>query len=76
MNEQHLSRLADRVDELEMKAAFSEQLIQDLNQELILHGERIAALEKQLQRVVQNLKQTREEQPGTPGDIDERPPHY
>lgn len=61
-----------RIDELEMKAAFQEQLINDLNEELIQHGTRIAAMEQQLQRLVDHIKSLNTEETGE----DEPPPHY
>ena len=61
-----------RIDELEIKAAFQEQLITDLNDELVKHGQRIAELEQQLTRLVENLKSPQEDTEAA----DQRPPHY
>lgn len=61
-----------RIDELEIKAAFQEQLITDLNDELVKHGQRIAELEQQLTRLVENLKNPQEDTEAA----DQRPPHY
>ncbi|MEM7000838.1 MAG: SlyX family protein [Pseudomonadota bacterium] len=66
---------AAQIDELEMKSAFQEQLIQDLNQALIDQGERIVSLEKQLQRLIDYL-QSQETPTASPADLHEPPPHY
>ncbi|NOX50249.1 MAG: SlyX family protein [Gammaproteobacteria bacterium] len=74
-NDKHRAdELEIKIDELEIKAAFQEQLIADLNEELIQHGARIASLEKQLQRVVDVVKS--QAQDSTESPEDERPPHY
>lgn len=64
--------MQQRIDELEMKAAFQEQVIQDLNDELIRHGTRITQLEQQMTRLIENVKNPEEKTDPT----DERPPHY
>lgn len=69
-----IDELEVKIDELEIKAAFQEQLIADLNEELIQHGARIASLEKQLQRVVDVVKTQAQDSAESPED--ERPPHY
>ncbi len=61
-----------RIDELEIKAAFLDQLISDLNDELIRHGKRIADLELQLQNLINHINSVQDKGP----DIDEKPPHY
>ena len=64
--------LRRRVDELEIKAAFQEQLIGDLNEELIRHGERLTDLEGKQLRLIEHLKSlTQQDSPA-----DEPPPHY
>ena len=66
------SQHQDRIDELEIKAAFQEQLISDLNDELVRHANRITDLELHLNRVIENLKNPAEDSP----QGDEPPPHY
>ncbi len=61
-----------RIDELEMKAAFQEQLIADLNDELVKHGTRLTQLEQQMTRIIENMKNPQDDSDPT----DERPPHY
>ncbi len=61
-----------RVDELEIKTTFQEQLISDLNDELVAHGHRISSLEKQLESLIQHLNAL----PEKPSTDHEPPPHY
>ena len=66
-----------RLDDLEIKAAFQERLLSELNDELVHHGQRIGQLEKQLaelKTVMQHLHALLEK-PSLP-EVDERPPHY
>ena len=64
--------IQNQIDELEMKAAFQEQTISDLNEELIKHGQRIAELEQQVTRMIEMLQTD----PAESASEDERPPHY
>lgn len=64
-----------RIDDLEIKASFQEQLISDLNDELIRHGTRLAGLEQQLQRLV-DLIQSLQSDNTDLSDDNEPPPHY
>lgn len=73
-NKHRIDELEVKIDELEIKASFQEQLIADLNEELIQHGARLASLEKQLRRVVDVVKS--QAQDSTENPEDERPPHY
>ncbi len=68
---------AARIDDLEMKAAFQERLLSELNDELVLHGQRIGQLEKQLNelKTVMEHMHALLEKPSIP-EVDERPPHY
>ena len=62
----------DRIDELEIKAAFQEQLIADLNDELVKHGARLAELEQRMTQLIENIKNPQDDGQ----HVDERPPHY
>ena len=66
-----------RLDDLEMKAAFQERLLSELNDELVHHGQRIGQLEKQLKELKTVMEHLHAllEKPSLP-DVDERPPHY
>jgi SlyX protein len=68
--------MQQRIDELEMKAAFQEQVIQDLNDELIRHGTRITQLEQQMTRLIENAQNPEANPEETTDPTDERPPHY
>jgi SlyX protein len=70
---QHMQQ---HIDELEMKAAFQEQVIQDLNDELIRHGTRITQLEQQMTRLIENAQNPEENPQEKTDPTDERPPHY
>ncbi len=61
-----------RIDELEVKASFQEQLIADLNDELVAHGKRLTDLEQQLQQLIAHMNSLQDNAP----DTDEKPPHY
>jgi uncharacterized coiled-coil protein SlyX len=61
-----------RIDELEIKTSFQEQVIADLNDELIIHGKRLADLEQHLQRIMDHINSPQDDAP----DTDEKPPHY
>ncbi|NKB98667.1 MAG: SlyX protein [Pseudomonadales bacterium] len=61
-----------RIDELEIKTSFQEQLIADLNDELIAHGKRLTDLEQQLQQFIDHMNSLQDKAP----DTDEKPPHY
>ncbi|MGJ4728686.1 SlyX family protein [Luteimonas sp. SDU101] len=67
--------LEQRVVELEMRLAFQEQLISELNEALTqmrLEGVSNAEL---LKRVLEDLKLTRGDGPGDPA-LEPQPPHY
>ena len=65
-------QLPQQIETLQIKSAFQEQLIQDLNDELVQHGQRISALEQQLERLIEHVKGLQEKS----SDAHERPPHY
>ena len=61
-----------RIDELEIRSSFQEDLINGLNEALVSHAKRIAALERQLEQLLNHIRQLDDKSP----DTDERPPHY
>ena len=65
-----------RLDDLEMKAAFQEKMLSELNDELVSHGQRIGQLEKQLKELKTVMEHLHAllEKPNP--EVDERPPHY
>ncbi|NBD20341.1 SlyX protein [Aquabacterium fontiphilum] len=70
-----VSRLEDRITELEMKAAFAEDLLDALNLTVARQQERIDLLLHELQSLREQVGQS-----GQPGGFrslrDELPPHY
>lgn len=69
---------ADRLDELEMKTTFQEQLLADLNDEVTKQTMRLAKLERQMQLLLERTH-TSDEEAGRVGEnpLDEPPPpHY
>ena len=64
-----------RLDELEIKTSFQEQLITDLNDELVKHGELISTLQRDLEQLVDVLRTQGLDSPQL-DQGDERPPHY
>ena len=67
-----VARMRERINELEIKAAFQEQTISDLNDELVRHGGRISELEQKMTRLIENFKTARDQS----AEVDQRPPHY
>lgn len=64
--------IPQRLDDLEIKTTFQEQLIADLNDELVQHGARISQLEQQINRLIEHIKGIQDK----PTSADEKPPHY
>ena len=64
----------DRLDRIETKLAFAEDLLQSLNETVLAQHERILRLEERCQALVERM--TALGVPGAETDPDERPPHY
>lgn len=62
--------MEDRITELEVKVAFQEHTIAQLDEELRKTIERLDDLELRLKEVVAEQQKSQE------GPIDEKPPHY
>lgn len=68
----------NRLDELEIKTAFQEQLLSDLNDEVTRQTLKLGKLERQMQLLLERA-QTTDEDAGRVGEnpLDEPPPpHY
>ena len=64
-----------RLDELEAKLAFAEDLIETLNQTVIRQQDQLDLLQNQLRLLHQRMQESRpDDAPGSPSD--EVPPHY
>lgn len=71
---EQLAQLQERLDNLEMRNAFQDDVIEQLNNELSLHQEVIRGLNEQLRLIGQKVKDMN----SLPADgpEDDRPPHY
>ncbi|SFC19288.1 SlyX protein [Marinospirillum celere] len=66
-----------RLIALETQAAFQDDLIETLNQQLVLQSRELQQLQQQVQLLNQRLANLRDEQEDKqPGQADEKPPHY
>ena len=64
-----------RLDELEFKLAFVEQLLGELNDALTTESARVTALERQIDALKQRLRTATAAAPGDPR-AEPPPPHY
>ena len=65
-----------RVTELETRLEFQDELIGRLNDELVVHQQRISALEKNLDLLVRRWREGPEELPDADPRSEPPPPHY
>ena len=74
-NEQHKSRaMEDRLTELEIKAGFSEDLLEELNRTVFRQQQKIELLQQEIRALRQQLQASMPAEQRHPGD--EIPPHY
>ncbi len=67
----------EQLEDLQMKVAYQEDVIQSLNDELIKQGSLIVRLDEQVQLLNQKLKHAEDNVGQNEGkSFDERPPHY
>lgn len=66
------NELAERVTELEVKLAYQDRIIADLDGVVREFAERVERLE----RTVKSLRETAENSADPVGAADEKPPHY
>ncbi|MDG1733720.1 MAG: SlyX family protein [Thalassotalea sp.] len=72
--QQLLLQLQERLDTLEMRTAFQDDVIEQLNNEISIHQEYIRDLKDKLSLMGDKIKDLNS-QP-TEGPVDDRPPHY
>jgi|TARA_R110002096_G_scaffold268308_9_gene462053 SlyX protein len=65
-----------RITELEIKVAYQEDTIQQLDTVLCQQQNQIDALKKQLQQLTDSTKNDSEDSKDGPSLLDEVPPHY
>ncbi|TYK65273.1 SlyX family protein [Colwellia echini] len=74
-NTNYVQQLEDRVDDLESRNVFQDDVIEQLSQELAAHNNQISELKQQLQLVANRLKDA-----GTLSsdaeEVEPPPPHY
>jgi SlyX protein len=73
MNETEALRA--RVDALEMRLAYQDKTIEDLNETIVAQWKQIDALTRQMADLVDRVRQT-EGQAGSPVTPEAPPPHY
>lgn len=64
--------MSERIDELEVRIAYQDRLITELDEVVRSFAGRVEALERELAQ----LKSTMANQPDPVGPADEPPPHY
>ncbi|MBU2972728.1 SlyX family protein [Pseudoalteromonas sp. C2R02] len=71
-----MSALEDRVNELEAKIAFQDDTIDILNDELKMHQQLIAKIQRQTELLAEKVKETQNADAGSEQQIEPPPPHY
>jgi len=64
-----------RIEALEVRVAYQDQVIEDLNQTVIAQWKQIDALKRQLNEVVDRVQEV-EDSSGGPAAPEPSPPHY
>lgn len=73
----HLSdMLVLRLDALESRNVFQDDVIEQLSEELAVHQEKIAELKGQLRLMATRLKEASTEMPDSGQEIEPPPPHF
>jgi len=73
--ENSLTALIERVDALEARNVFQDDVIEQLSQELAVHQAQIADLQYQLQVLASRLKESTAN-PDMKNQVEPPPPHY
>ena len=68
-----IDKLIARLDDLEMRYAFQQELLESLNDVVTNQWEEIDRLSRMLEAVLERFENVEDEQPEDP---DQRPPHY
>ncbi|WP_019029544.1 SlyX family protein [Colwellia piezophila] len=74
-NVNHVQQLEERVDDLESRNVFQDDVIDQLSVELAAHQQEIADLKHQLQLIANRLKDSGSLS-GDAEDVEPPPPHY
>jgi len=70
-----MQEIEQRLEQLEIKASYQEDLVQELNRIVGAQQQKIDQLEVVLNSLVRRLAELSESVPGNP-EVDEKPPHY
>lgn len=68
--------LQDRVEELQIKYSFQEDLLQELNKIIVQQQDDIGVIKSEIQRIKEELISLQESQGSTQSIDAEVPPHY
>ena len=68
--------LVQRLDALESRNVFQDDVIEQLSEELAVHQEKIAELKGQLRLMATRLKEASTEMPDSVQEIEPPPPHF
>lgn len=71
-----MSALEDRVNELEAKIAFQDETIDILNDELKMHQQLIAKIQRQTELLAEKVKESQNLELGPEPQVEPPPPHY
>ena len=71
-----MSALEDRVNELEAKVAFQDETIEILNDELKMHQQLNAKIQRQTELLAEIVKESQNSQLGSEPQVAPPPPHY
>ncbi|MBU2893279.1 SlyX family protein [Colwellia sp. D2M02] len=75
-NNQYIKDLEERVDSLESRNVFQDDVIDQLSEELAVHQHAIAELKQQIQLVANRLKDAGNLSSSQTEEVEPPPPHY
>ncbi|WP_245825486.1 MULTISPECIES: SlyX family protein [Colwelliaceae] len=70
------TNLEQRIEALESRNAFQDDVIEQLNDEITVHQSQIAELQHQLTLIAARIKDSSTPQQSSEQDIEPPPPHY
>jgi SlyX protein len=70
-----IEAMATRIDALEMRVAYQDQTIEDLNSAVTAQRQQIESLARQIERLTDRVQEA-EHRAGTSAQPDPPPPHY
>ena len=70
-----IEAMAARIDALEMRVAYQDQTIEDLNSAVTAQRQQIESLARQIERLTDRVQEA-EHRAGASGEAEPPPPHY